>query len=281
MSRSTQRPFDLSRYGVLNMGKPAKSPLSARIPSSLMDEVKAYCKRHNLTQADFTTMAIQFYLESQAAASSAPAAAPVENASVENAPVPSALAAHSAAIEIADLTPWQTTIEARLAHLEAKVGEISPVQAIKTSQTHADSGELQEDKEAPKDKRKSKTPRTAAARSGSPGSGLPESSMKSIASAVETFQKQTTQLGGPRTAPDTIDIDVNPVVVPAIDDEIDEDMVLLNSDQAWRLARQRGYLGGGDRAFLRRWERWGAEQFRRELGLERIGTTDRWIDLWS
>lgn len=238
------------------MAKSTKSSLSARIPSDLMDEVKAYCKRNQLTQADFVTTAVQTYLQN-------PSATP---------PEPS---------QVADPAreDWQAAIEARVFALE---------QALPSASTLADRGLAgssptlaPHDGDDPAEKEEAGDPEELDCEnivipSQKPGkeADLPPKALQSIAAAVETFQKQTTELGA---AARIVEIEVSPITTENLEP------IPLSTHQAWQLARQRGYLGPSE-AFTQRWERYtekGNDRFRAEWGLERIPDSDQWLDLWD
>lgn len=237
------------------MAKSTKSSLSARIPSDLMDEVKAYCKRNQLTQADFVTTAVQTYLQN-------PSATP---------PQPS---------NIADPAreDWQAAIEARLSALEqaltsaSALADRAPASSSTAPLTHDNDPAEEEEAEDPEelDSEKVDIP------SQKPGkeADLPPKALQSIATAVETFQKQTTELGAEARI---VEVEVSPVTTEDIEP------IPLSTHQAWQLARQRGYLGPSE-AFMQRWERYtekGDDRFRVEWGLERIPDSDQWLDLWD
>lgn len=219
------------------MAKSTKASLSARIPSDLMDEVKAYCKRHQLTQADLVTTAVHTYLQS-------PSQPPTP---AQPAPDPA-------------WEQWQASVEARLAALEALWA---------TEEDEEDEEDPEEASLGPASRSRPPEPEGKAAE-------LPAKAIQSIAAAVETFQRQTTDL---RPEPEIVEIEVDPVLV----DE-DLDPVVLSTDEAYHLARERGFVGAGDRAFLRRWERYaekGIDRFHTEWGLERLPNSDQWVDLWD
>ncbi|MEB3164198.1 MAG: hypothetical protein VKK80_13295 [Prochlorothrix sp.] len=241
------------------MAKSTKSSLSARIPSDLMDEVKAYCKRNQLTQADFVTTAVQTYLQN-------PSATPPEPSNVAD----------------PAREDWQTAIEARLFALEQALPSASTLtDPAPAGSSTPPSPHDSDDPDDPAEEEEAGDPEELDCKKlGIPGqktgkeADLPPKALQSIAAAVETFQKQTTELGA---AARIVEIEVSPVTTE------DVEPIPLSTHQAWQLARQRGYLGPSE-AFMQRWERYtekGNDRFRAEWGLERLPDSDQWLDLWD